>query len=237
MKLDVKMLNLLGLLAMVVVLGLGALSIVMPLFDRVQATQSLLDQERNTNENLRFKLTALTSAEQRQAEIEDHLASLRVQLPNGPHTDGLVSIIADALDASGAFIQQHELAEATLFAPRGAEAPLPGETPEATADSPESQVAGLDEEHLEGLPEDLIAELEGSGQAEALPEQQQVEVTIKLAVTGDAQATEFLDALGAGNRAFLVTSSAMTESEFEGFGYELTVTLMMFFYDVAVSDE
>lgn len=234
MKIDVKMLNLLGLLALVVVLGLGAIGIVMPLYEKVEDTQTQLDQERDMNENFRFKLISLTEAETRLDEVEKNLAVLREHLPDGQQTDTVVAIIDDALELSGAVIGSHQIAEATLFAPRGSDGGPASEEPVAQND-PESQIAEIDPEHLADLPPEVVAELQGTGTAEQRVEQQQAEVVLDLNVTGEAQATQFLDALGDGGRNLLVTSATMSESEVEGFGYALQVTLTIFFFDTGGS--
>lgn len=230
MKLDARMVNLLGLLAMVVVLGLGAIGIVKPLYAGVQSTQAELESQRSTNGNLELKLTALNAAQQRESEIGANVASLRAQLPEGQEGDSVLQAISDAVTASGAVIVEDSYASPVPFVPRGSEEDVPAaETPAEPAPADGGESAGATDE---------VAQEPGAPSvATGQPVQLQSEVTLRLGVTGNEMAAVFTDALAQSPRSLLVTSAAMTDTEVEGHPYELTVSLMIYYYDVAVEDE
>ena len=87
MKLDNRMLNLLGLLAIVTVLGLGVVSLIMPMYQGVQKASDELSLAKQTNESFRAKLTQLTEAEGRKADIEKSVAELRKEVPDNVQAD------------------------------------------------------------------------------------------------------------------------------------------------------
>lgn len=238
MKLDAKTINLLGLLTLVVVLGLGAISIVMPMYEGVQTAQTQVYAEREAKNNLQLKLTVLEKSEARQDEIEQNLESLRAKLPNGPESDTVLETIADALESTGVVIASHSVADATLFAPRGEEiaAAPSGEGSPPPADPAVSTSEDIDPEDLADLPPEFVDELQSSSQQVA-PEQQQAEIVLEVNVTNAENAAAFLDALGQSPRALLVTGAEMTDSGVEGLPYQLTVALSTFYYDVAVANE
>lgn len=239
MKLDAKMVNLLGLLALVVVLGLGALGIVMPLYENVETTQSELDQARDTNENFRMKLVVLTDAETREAEIEKNIAALSAQLPDGAQSDTALKIIADALDLSGAAPASHSFSDAMLFVPRGGDAVDPASAaPAENSGDDAADISNIDPEYLQDLPPDVLAAIEGNSQHEAVQQQQQIDIEMTVNVTGDDMATQFLDALAVGPRSMVVTSATMSEGSEEGYPYDLSFIVSIFYYGTGVpSDE
>lgn len=118
MKLDVKMVNLLGTLVVVAVLGLGAVGIVMPLYEQVQVANGQIGEAELANEGYRTQLTALADAESRQAEIEENVATLRAELPGGIEADTAIQVIEHAMNSTGARIESDTFSEPVPFSPR-----------------------------------------------------------------------------------------------------------------------
>ena len=104
MKLDARMLNLLGLLAIVAVLGLGVVSLIMPMYQGVQNASGELALAEQTNEGYRNQLAQLAEAEGRKAEIEKSVAELRKEMPDHVQADTVLQVIAAATTASGAVL-------------------------------------------------------------------------------------------------------------------------------------
>lgn len=231
MKLDAKMVNLLGLLAMVIVLGLGTVGIVMPMYDGVQATQTELDSQRATNNNLELKLTALTVAEKRESEIKANVDSLRLKLPEGQAGDTALQAISNALELSGAMIVKDDFAAAVPFAARGSEEGTNGGTPTET--EPVAETNSGPESPEASVESPAAADVSPVGEAERV----QSEVTLALGVSGHEMATQFIDALAHSPRALLVTASELTDDETEGMPATLTVTMSIFYYGVVDTNE
>lgn len=234
MKLDTRMLNLLGLLAIVTVLGLGVVSLIMPMYQGVQKTSDELSLAEQTNESFRAKLTQLTEAEGRKAEIEKSVAELRKEVPDNVQADTVLQAIADASAATGAFIDASTFGEPTAFAPRTA-ATEDGAAPAAPA-PPSDPGTGEGDAAASAPPADgadATAPPADAGTADAGPEQQ-IEIELTLSVENTAMAANFLDQLRAGSRSLLVTSaiaekgSAHTVTSWEG---TLKVKMLAFFYE------
>ncbi len=234
MKLDTRMLNLLGLLAIVAVLGLGVVSLIMPMYQGVQSTSGELSLAEQTNEGYRNQLAQLTEAEGRKAEIEKSVAELRKQVPGNVQADTVLQVIADASAATGAFIDSTSFGEPTAFTPRveptedGA-APAPAPTPDPAASD---AAASGSADGASGAPTDGAAPPQAATEA-ATPDQQ-IEITLTLSVENTAMAANYLDQLRAGSRTLLITSaiaeksSAHSVTNWEG---TLTVTMLAFFYE------
>lgn len=231
MKFDARMLNLLGLLAIVVVLGLGTISIVMPLYEGVQNTENELSTAHASNDSYRMKLVALTSAEQRKAETEASVATLQTMLPAHAESHTVLEVIANAFESSGAVISKDVFAPSTSFSPRIAptEDGVTAEpTPEPAADTPTQTPE--DPGAAGGAAAQPAASSQGSGDNPA----RQIEVTLTVSVSDAAMATRFLDALAAGPRALVVTAAFMSDGSTPGMDYDLEVTLMAFYYETEV---
>lgn len=234
MKLDARMLNLLGLLAIVAVLGLGVVSLIMPMYQGVQNASGELSLAEQTNEGYRNQLAQLAEAESRKAEIEKSVAELRKEMPDNLQADTVLQVIADASTASGTFIDADSYAAAVAFAPQlgvqGEEVPssAPAPPPDPAADT----ASGAGAESADTTGADPAAPAEG-GSAATGPEQQ-VEIELTVSALDHAMATSFLDQLRAGPRSLLVTSavfekgSAHTVTGWEG---TLKVKMLAFFYE------
>lgn len=231
MKLDTRTMNMLGLLAIVVVLGLGTVSIIMPMYQGVQSTSEQLSLAEQTNDGYRSQLTALAEAEGRKAEIEQSVAALRLEMPDNVQADTVLQVIANASAATEAFVESDSFAVAAPFAPQTGvgENTAPSSAPAPPADPAEgsdpSAEAGGAETSAGAPPADAAA---GPG-----PEQQ-VEIQLTVSVRDTAMATSFLDQLRAGPRSLLVTSATLSKggahvvTNWDG---TLKVTLLAFFYE------
>ena len=236
MKLDARMLNLLGLLAIVAVLGLGVVSLIMPMYQGVQNASGELSLAEQTNEGYRNQLAQLTEAEVRKAEIEKSVAELRKEVPDSVQADTVLQVIADASAATGAFIDTSAFGEPATFTPR-AEATEDGAAPSAPAPPPDpgasegAAVAGAPAS--DGAGAAAVTPPADAGEATEGPERQ-VEIELTLSVENAAMATSFLDQLRGGSRSLLVTSAvaekggAHTVTNWEG---TLKVKLLAFFYE------
>ena len=232
MKLDVKMVNLLGLLVIVLVLGLGTVGIVMPLYGNVESTSDQLFGVEQTNDTYRSQLSVLTEAEARKSEIEASVQELHRELPDSIQTDTALQAIADASASSGAFMEESNFSEPAAFTPRTAievdgtpaDAPSTGDTAAAeTATTPTVEGSG------EAAAADDTA---ASEQANADP-RQQVEVELVISVPDQGMGVAFLDALRSGDRSLLITSARLERggsNPVTGWDGKLTVNLTIFFY-------
>lgn len=234
MKLDAKMVNLLGLLVIVAVLGLGTISMVMPIYEGVQDSSDQLETVEQTNDTYRIQLAQLTEAEGRKSEIEKSVEKLRQQLPATVQADSALQVIAAASEATGAFIDRDAFTVATPFAPRtGAEEE--GAAQAEAAPAPPADPGTAAEGASEATETDADATVDAGTEVPAEPPadpRQQVEIELVLSVQDTTMATAFLDALRAGPRSVLVTSavaergSAHVVTGWEG---TLTVKLLVFF--------
>lgn len=236
MKLDNRMLNLLGLLVIVAVLGLGVVSLIMPMYQGVQNASSELSLAEQTNDGYRNQLAQLTEAEGRKAEIEQSVAELRKEVPDTVQADTVLQVIADASAATGAFIDASNFGEPAAFTPR-TEVTEDGAAPAAPAPPPDPGASGGD-----ATAGAVAAGAESAdGGAAAVPvdaaaagPEQQIEIELTLSVENTATAANFLDQLRSGSRSLLVTSaiaekgSAHTVTNWEG---RLKVKLLAFFYE------
>lgn len=236
MKLDTRMLNLLGLLAIVAVLGLGAVSLIMPMYQGVQSASDELALAEQTNEGYRNQLAQLAEAEGRKAEIEQSVSELRKQVPNSVQADTVLQVIADASAATGAFIDSSAFGEPSAFAPRTEAtedgiAPAPEPTPDPAAADAAAGTGEGDAASTGG------AAAPAASAPTAGPEQQ-VEITLTLSVESTAMAANYLDLLRSGSRSLLVTSAIAEKSSAHSVtGWEgtLTVKMLAFFYETGES--
>lgn len=228
MKLDTRMVNLLGLLAIVAVLGLGAVGLVMPMYEGVQAANDEISVAESTNDGYRLQLVKLDEAEGRKAEIEQNLESLREELPSAVEGDTVLQVIARAVSDTGTFIDSDKFGEAVAFFPR------PAATSDATA-SLENTPAPPADPAAAPTEGDAAKEPPASVQGDSTSgPKKQVELELEFSVKDTDMATAVLDALRSGPRSMLVTSavaekgSAHTVTGYEG---TLKVTLLVFYYE------
>ena len=227
MTIDRRTLNLLGLLVIVAVFGLGALLFAKPMLDGVMAANQQIRTTEETNQQYQMKLSALVTAEKDRAQLERQLAELRTELPATPDTGSMLQVIEAALAAQGLQIESYSVGESFDFAPRV----------DPNADEEAAQAAPA--ETSAPAPEDAAAEATATADATATdaaaaPEvaptepRQQIEVTLEIEVPDEAAATAFLDALQAGPRLLLVTA-ATTQAPTAGESGSLSVTLQVFY--------
>lgn len=224
MKIDNRLLNLLGLLVIVGVLALGLTSIAVPILERVQSAQGEIATDQQNNDALRARLAELTAAEQRQAEIEESITELRKQLPESAQTDTALQMIENSLLSTGAAVRNVTFGEPAAFSPR---APYGEEGTTVPSTAPATP------------PADDTAQPDAA--AEAQPEQaeqpstdarQQYEVSLSVVVPDEATALAFLDRLRADTRIMLPVEAALSKGSDSETGYEgkLDIKLLVFFY-------
>lgn len=235
MKLDARMLNLLGLLAIVAVLGLGVVSLIMPMYQGVQNASGELSLAEQTNEGYRNQLAQLAEAESRKAEIEKSVAELRKEMPDNVQADTVLQVIADASTASGAFMDADSYAAAVAFAPQlgVAEEEAPSSAPAPPPDPAADTASGAGTESFDAAAGAGAAASSTDGSTAASPEQQ-FEIELTVSVLDHAMATSFLDQLRAGSRSLLVTSAVLEKGSAHSVtGWEgtLKVKMLAFFYE------
>lgn len=227
MKLDARLLNLLGLLVIIAVFALGATSIVLPLFEGVRGAQEEIAADELRNEASRTKLTELQAAEERRGEIEQSLAALRAQMPATAKTDTALQVIENALASSGAVVRSVSFGETAPFTPR---TPTGDEAPAAAAPAtpPETDTSSSDAS-TETATADPATEGDASSEV-ALDTEWQIEVTVSVAVPDEAAALIFLDRLRSDSRILLPVEATFSESEDAdtGFAHKLDVKLFAF---------
>lgn len=226
MTIDKRTLNLLGLLVIVAVFGLGTLLFAKPMLDGVLAANREISTTEQTNQQYQTKLTELVAAEDDREQLERNLAKLRQELPATPETGSVLQVIENALAAQGLQIQSYTVGESFDFAPRldpnaeeGAQPAAPVEEP---APAPSEAAAATEDPAATG------------SAPEAVPTEprQQFEVTLEVSVLDEATATAFLDALQRGPRLLLVTAANVERAVGEEAG-TLSVTLQVFYLSEA----
>ncbi|MBO1901115.1 hypothetical protein J4H92_04025 [Leucobacter weissii] len=224
MRLEARLVNLLGLLVLVGVLALGIVLIALPMYERGQEANREIADSEQINAGYRAQLGVLNDAEARRGEIERSIAQVRRQIPEGAEYDSALELIENALEEEDGFVKLTAFGEPADFAPR----------PDPTADegddgepAPPADPAAEDPAAASGT------EAPAAGAADAEPPadpRQQIELTIEIAVPDVVTATAILDELRAGPRLLLVTSAKVEREEDEERGMEgrLTVTAQIF---------
>ena len=232
MKFDARTLNLFGLLGVVAILGLGAVLFVMPLYEGVQTAEGELETARASNSAYQNSLIGLHAAEARQDEIETHVEEIRERMPAELQQYTALDVIAEALEASGAVITSDAYGVAEAYVPRvgvGEEESTAPTTPPATDPAAADAAAGQAGTAQAGTAQGGAAQATSTQPSSDAEPRQQVVATIEVEVESPEMATHFLNQLGAGPRALLVTAADLSRPVVED-PYTLTVTLTMFYY-------
>ncbi len=221
MKIDNRLLNLIGLLVIVAVLALGLTAIAMPIFERVQIAQGEIATDQQNNDALRARLAELTAAEQRQGEIEDSIAELRKQLPESAQTDTALQMIENSLISTGAVVRNVAFGEPVPFSPRAAYGEQGTAAPSTAPATPPADGT-----------EQPDAAAEAPAAQSSTDARQQYEVSLSVVVPDEATALAFLDRLRADTRIMLPVEAALSKGSDSETGYEgrLEVKLLVFFY-------
>jgi type II secretory pathway pseudopilin PulG len=235
MKLDSRLLTLLGALVIVAVLGLGTVLAALPMYGRVQSAQQEISQTQATNATLDARRAELSRAKERQAEIETGIATLRKQLPTRPESDTVLQVIAEALTAHEVFPRTDRFGDSMPYSartgssegeqPAAAPAPAPEPTPEAA------------EEDGAAAEDAAASQAEAAAAEPPSDPRQQIEITLEVGVPDEGTATAFLDTLRSGSRLLLVTGATLERSEDQETGMQgkLTVTMLSFYRTEAAS--
>lgn len=224
MKIDKRTLNLLGLLVIVVVFGLGTLLFAKPMLDGVLAAQREIATTEQTNQQFQTKLTQLIAAEGDQAQLERDLAKLREEMPANAETGSVLRVIESALVDQGLQIESYSVGESFDFTRRV----------DPNADEETQAAAGATDQAVPGdvtvSADTAASDSEGNAIAPApsTEPRQQFEMTLQVAVPDEASATAFLDALQQGPRLLLVTAANLQQASGEGTS-TLAVTLQVFY--------
>lgn len=228
MKIDTRLLNLFGLLVIVAVLGLGTVTFALPMLDQVQESRQQISDAESLNQNYEMKLVELRAAEERRAEIESTIASLRKDLPPTQEAETILLTIEHALAEGAGIAKSEAFSEPGPFAPR-TDPSLEGEDQGAAAPAESAPAAPPSDAESEST--------DSEASAEAVPTtppadpRQQFEITLEIAVQDEPQAVALLDLLRTGQRSLLITSAELTKEEDSELGTKgkLTVTMLAFF--------
>lgn len=202
MKLDVRTLTLLGVLALVAVLGIGVAAIGLPMYERVQAAEAQISDAEANNAAFQAQLAGLAAAKQRRAEIETHLTQLRSALPDTQDTASVVEAIDIALVKHGAQPGNFKVLDQTAYVPR----PAAGE--ETTPPAPPAPDPAAEDSATEGpTTEDQgVQDSAGTAALEQLQDpRQQYVVEFEVVIADATTAAAFLDTLRAYPRQLLIT--------------------------------
>lgn len=228
MKFDARTLNLFGLLGVVAILGLGAVLVVMPLYEKVQIVESELDAARDSNVAYQNSLIGLHAAEARQDEIQANVEEMRERMPAELQQYTALDVIVKALDASGAVITSDSYGVPEAYLPRVGVGEDESAAPPAAATTPPATDPTSEDVDAASAQAEAAQATQTQPSSEQEPRQQAV-ATVNVEVESPEMATHFLNQLSAGPRALLVTAADLSRPSVEG-PYTLTVTLTMFYY-------
>ncbi|WP_449282383.1 hypothetical protein [Leucobacter sp.] len=231
MRIDSRLLTLLGVLVIVAVLGLGTVLAGLPMYARVQAAQQEIVQTQATNATLEGRLAELSRAKERRADIEAGIETLREQLPARPESDTVLQVISDALTAHEVFPKADRFGDSVAYAAQTGWAPDGEAVAETPAPAPEATEETAVEDSADGnAAEDAAPAAEAPAEPPADP-QQQIEITLEVAVPDEPTATAFLDSLRSGSRLLLVTGATLEREEDQETGMQgkITVTMLSFY--------
>lgn len=235
MKLDARMLNLLGVLVLVAVLGLGTTQIALPIYEGVQTTESDIEAQRQTNAALQTRLVELDEAEQRRPEIIAGIADLRAALPENQQSASALQMIENSLVSTGVFIDGHSVGVPETFVPRIDESPGAAELAAIAAASAETEAAAEEEAAAETPEGEAAPPADPAAAGPVDGPQQQIEFTLELSVPDEPTAIAFIDGLRAGPRLVLPTSAEFsrgsTPHQVTTWEPTLTVTMLVYAYE------
>jgi hypothetical protein len=221
-----QLINVIGIVISLGVIALGVFLVAVPLYAQALDVASQTATVQTTNQLYQTEVDRLSAEQERQAEIDASVASLRAQLPATANLDDVFEIVASAATATGVRIQAITAGSAAEFVPRtdptlGVDAPVaqaPAEAPTAEAPAAES-------------PADL-AQTEASAGATtgdvtaAAASRQQIDFTISVVAADINQVTAFLDALRSGPR--LLSSITATSNRTGEGAYELQMSALTY---------
>ncbi|WP_404432427.1 hypothetical protein LG299_00385 [Microbacterium lacus] len=208
-----QLINVIGAIAVIAILAIGALVIALPLYLQSLTTSAQAMQVAQTNSLYQVQVDGLRAEEERFDEIEADVADLRMQIPATTRADDVFEIVANAATATGVTIDSIVASDALGWVPRtDIVVPPPGVDGGATEDQTTEETT------------------DGTGTPDAAadtPTSPQLSVPFSIAVTAAdaAQAVAFLDALGTGPRLIAISSSTIALSDGS---YGLTVEALAF---------
>lgn len=212
MNLNKQFINVIGAVLVLAVLVAGIALIAVPMWSQSQATDASTRGVAQTNSLYQAQIDQLSAAEARGEEIDAHLADLRAEIAPFTRLDDAFEIIIAAADKHELVIESATAGDPEPFAARAAIVEeMPAAAPPASADEPA-------EPNAEGAAPTAEAPTPASDESSA---QQQVAMTITVAVPEAAAATAFIDDLRVGPRLMSIIDATFS-------GESLTVTALTY---------
>ncbi|MHA3684331.1 hypothetical protein ACXR2W_08750 [Leucobacter sp. HY1908] len=233
MKIDAKLLSLLGLMVIVGIFGLGIAAIGLPMYEGVQRSQAEIAEAQQNNATYEARLIELESAKSAQGEIEASIAKLREELPASVDSASIADAIGAAMTAHGLIPTLTTVGKPVPFTPRTD----PLEEGAAPVDPAPDTAADTDAAEAVEAAEDVAAGEAGEASAGAPAEapgdpRQQSEIVLEVKAPDQAAAVAFLDALGRAKPLLLVTATDYqpddTGTAEEAFVGKLLITMTTF---------
>ena len=217
-----QLINVIGIVVSLAVIALGVFLVAVPMYLQSLDVAGQTATVQTTNQLYQAEVDRLSAEQERQAEIDASVASLRAQLPETAKLDDVFEIVASAATATGVSIQAVTAGSAADFVPRtdptvGEGAPVA----EAPAETPAAETPAVD---------DGAADPSGDASAGDAPPRaagrQQIDFTISVLAADISQVTAFLDALRSGPR--LLSSVTATSNRTGEGAYELQMSALTF---------
>lgn len=202
-----QLINLVGALVLILVVAVGVILGVLPLYLNSTSTNAEADQVAQTNATYEVQVASLRRDEERFDEIEASLRTLRTEIPMRGDLDDVFELIASAAATAGVTITSASAGDAAPWTKRtGTEETAAAPAPPATTDPATSDPSTTEAAAETG------AEPAPAPAPETDSLEKEVPFTIVVESVDTAATTRFIDALGAGPRLVAITHANLVES-------------------------
>jgi hypothetical protein len=187
--------NILGIVAVVVVLVAGIAMIALPMYGAARTTDAETATVAQTNSIYEIQVARLTAEAETIDDTIAHVDDLRREITVIPKRDDIYEIVVEAALETGASLTSVTTSELQPFVPPGA-----AEQEEAAPveETPAEETASTEGAASSGAETGATAEVVEAETGDSL--QEQVPVAIVVTVSDADEAAEFIDALGSGPR-------------------------------------
>lgn len=220
-----QLINVIGIVVCVGILGLAIALGAVPIFFQSLATGAQTAQVDQTNDIYQVQIDGLRAEEERMGEIEASVADLRTQIPLANELDDVFELVARAASDSNVQVQTITAGENAAFAVRAAPLAI-GEEPEAAPAEASTDGTTGDTPDPAATPDAAIPETPAPvADGAPIEGRQQVDFTITITASQLQDAVGFLDQLRTGPRLLSAIESTVIPT---GTGYDVSVSALTF---------
>ena len=220
-----QLINVIGIVVCVGILGLAIALGAVPIFFQSLATGAQTAQVDQTNDIYQVQIDGLRAEEERMGEIEASVADLRTQIPLANELDDVFELVARAASDSNVQVQTITAGENAAFAVRAAPLAI-GEEPEAAPAEASADGTSRDTPDPAATPDTAIPETPAPvADGAPIEGRQQVDFTITVTASQLQDAVGFLDQLRTGPRLLSAIESTVIPT---GTGYDVSVSALTF---------